>query len=132
MAVFQRAFFSWNNLRSILMAISIYGIMSCGMLLAMLVGGIDLAMGSTAALTSCIAMYYYNSHGCTAEACVAGILLALLAACVVGIVHGISDAYFKLPTFVVTLATSNLLYGLASALLDNKIHTSCRHKRTLL
>lgn len=120
MAVFQRAFFSWNNVKSILLSISIYGVMSCGMLLAMLVGGIDLSMGSTAALTSVIALYTYNSLGCTTQSCLLGILLALVAACIVGSVHGICDAYFRLPTFVVTLATSNLLYGLSSALLNNK------------
>lgn len=120
MAVFQRAFFTWNNVKSILLAISIYGIMSCGMLLAMLVGGIDLSMGSTAAFTSVIAMYTYNTLGCTVQACLLGIVLALAAACLVGLIHGVCDAYFRLPAFVVTLATSNLLYGLASGLLDNK------------
>ncbi len=120
MALFQRSFFSWNNMRSILLAISIYGIMACGMLLAMLVGGIDLAMGSTAALTSCIALSFYNAHGCTTSACLIGIALALLVACAVGCIHGFLDAYLKLPSFVVTLATSNLLYGLATALLDGK------------
>lgn len=125
MAVFQRSFFSWNNMRSILLAISIYGIMSCGMLLAMLVGGIDLAMGSTAALTSCVALLYYNTHGCTTAACITGILLALLIACAVGTVHGVLDAYLHLPAFVVTLATSNLLYGLATALIGGKfVHLS--------
>lgn len=120
MGLFNSSFFTWNNMRSIMLAISIYGIMSCGMLLVMLVGGIDLAMGSTAALTSCIAMLYYNSHGCTTGACLVGIALALLTACVVGIIHGICDSYFKLPAFVVTLATSNIMYGLASVILDNK------------
>ena len=118
MAIFQRSFFTVNNARSILMAISIYGTMSCGMLLAMLVGGVDLAMGSTAALTSVIALSFYNSHGCTDAACVIGILLGIAVAVCVGIVHGFCDAYLKLPSFVVTLATSKLLYGLASALLD--------------
>lgn len=118
MAVFQRAFFSVNNLRSILMAICIYGTMSCGMLLVMLVGGVDLSMGSTAALTSCVALYFYNSHGATDAAFIVGIILAMLVAVVVGIVHGICDAYIQLPSFVVTLATSNVLYGLAGALLN--------------
>ncbi len=115
MAIFQRAFFSLGNARGILMAIAIYGIMSCGMLLVMLVGGVDLAMGSTAALTSVVAMNFYNTHGTTDQAFVIGLILGILIAIAVGIVHGICDAYLKLPSFVVTLATSNLLYGLASA-----------------
>ncbi len=117
MLIGNRSFFSLGNLRTILMSIAIYGIMSCGMLLAMLTGGIDLAMGSTAALTSVICLWWYNGHGMTNEAFVVGLILAVLAAVCVGVLHGVCDAYMKLPSFVVTLATSNLLYGLASAIL---------------
>ncbi|MCR5388057.1 MAG: ABC transporter permease [Lachnospiraceae bacterium] len=117
MLIGNRNFFSLGNLRTILMSIAIYGIMSCGMLLAMLTGGIDLAMGSTAALTSVICLWWYNGHGMTDSAFFVGLVLAVLTACIVGLLHGICDAYFMLPSFVVTLATSNLLYGLASALL---------------
>ncbi len=117
MLVGNRSFFSFGNLRTILMSISIYGIMCCGMLLAMLTGGIDLAMGSTAAFTSVICLWYYNNHGMKDSAFVIGLILALLAAVAVGILHGVCDAYLMLPSFVVTLATSKLLYGLASAIL---------------
>ena len=74
MAIFQRSFFSIQNWRGILMAIAITGIMSCGMLLVMLVGGVDLAMGSTAALTSVIAMNWYNNHGTTDGAFFVGVV----------------------------------------------------------
>ncbi len=117
MLIGNRSFFSLGNLRTILMSIAIYGIMCCGMLLAMLTGGIDLAMGSTAAFTSVICLWYYNNHGMTDGAFVVGLLLALLAAVAVGVLHGVCDAYLMLPSFVVTLATSKLLYGLASAIL---------------
>jgi len=117
MLIGNRSFFSLGNLRTILMSISIYGIMCCGMLLAMLTGGIDLAMGSTAAFTSVICLWYYNNHGMKNSAFVIGLILALLAAVAVGILHGVCDAYLMLPSFVVTLATSKLLYGLASAIL---------------
>ncbi|MBP5166016.1 MAG: ABC transporter permease [Oscillospiraceae bacterium] len=117
MLIGNRSFFSLGNLRTILMSIAIYGIMCCGMLLAMLTGGIDLAMGSTAAFTSVICLWYYNSHGMTDSAFVVGLVLAVLAAIAVGILHGVCDAYLMLPSFVVTLATGKLLYGLASAIL---------------
>lgn len=117
MLIGNRSFFTLGNLRTILMSIAIYGIMSCGMLLAMLTGGIDLAMGSTAALTSVICLWWYNGHGMTDGAFFVGLLLAVAAAVCVGVLHGVCDAYMMLPSFVVTLATSNLLYGLASAIL---------------
>ena len=102
--------------------------MSCGMLLAMLTGGIDLAMGSTAALTSVIRLWWYNGHGMTNGAFVVGLVLAVLAAVCVGLLHGVCDAYLMLPSFVVTLATSNLLYGLASAIL-RVLHPPHQHGR---
>ena len=117
MLIGNRSFFSLGNMRTILMSIAIYGIMSCGMLLAMLTGGIDLAMGSTAALSSVICLWWYNGHGMTNGAFVVGLILAILTAVCVGLLHGVCDAYMKLPAFVVTLATGNLLYGLASAIL---------------
>ncbi len=117
MLIGNRNFFSLGNLRTIMMSISIYGIMSCGMLFAMLTGGIDLAMGSTAALTSVVCLWYYNNHGMTDGAFVVGLIMAIAVAICVGILHGVCDAYLMLPSFVVTLATSKLLYGLASALL---------------
>jgi len=117
MLIGNRNFFSLGNLRTIMMSISIYGIMSCGMLFAMLTGGIDLAMGSTAALTSVVCLWYYNNHGMTDGSFVVGLILAVAVAVCVGILHGVCDAYLMLPSFVVTLATSKLLYGLASALL---------------
>ena len=117
MLIGNRKFFTFGNLRTIMMSISIYGIMSCGMLFAMLTGGIDLAMGSTAALTSVVCLWYYNNHGMTDGAFVVGLILAIGVAVCVGILHGVCDAYLMLPSFVVTLATSKLLYGLASALL---------------
>ncbi|MBQ8930157.1 MAG: ABC transporter permease [Oscillospiraceae bacterium] len=117
MLIGNRSFFSLGNLRTILMSISIYGIMCCGMLLAMLTGGIDLAMGSTAAFTSVICLWYYNNHGMTNSAFFTGLALAVGGAVLVGILHGVCDAYLALPSFVVTLATSKLLYGLASAIL---------------
>ena len=117
MLIGNRSFFTLGNLRTILMSIAIYGIMSCGMLLAMLTGGIDLAMGSTAALTSVVCLWWYNGHGMNNGAFFVGLLLAVAVAVCVGTLHGICDAYLRLPSFVVTLATSNLLYGLASAIL---------------
>ena len=117
MLIGNRNFFSLGNLRTIMMSISIYGIMSCGMLFAMLTGGIDLAMGSTAALTSVVCLWYYTNHGMTDGSFVVGLILAVAVAVCVGILHGVCDAYLMLPSFVVTLATSKLLYGLASALL---------------
>jgi ribose/xylose/arabinose/galactoside ABC-type transport system permease subunit len=65
MAVFAQKFFLPENFRSILIAISLYGVMACGMLFVILIGGIDLCVGSTAALASCVMLKILTSNGNT-------------------------------------------------------------------
>lgn len=112
MAIAEPKFFLPSNFSSIFLAISIYGIMACGMLFAVLVGGMDLSMGSMAALTATImaqmTIKYNASNG--------GFLLAFvisMACCVaVGVLHGVLVTKGGIPPFVVTLATKYLLYGM--------------------
>ena len=46
-------------------------------------------------------------------ACIIGIALALLVACLVGGLHTLAQHKFNMPSFIITLATLNLMYGLA-------------------
>ena len=111
MAIGEPKFFTATNWSSILLAIAIYGIMACGMLFVVLIGGIDLSVGSMAALSgSLLAMNWFNS-GYTTAGFIRGLLLGLLAGLLVGLLHGVLIAYLGLPFFVVTLATQYLIYG---------------------
>jgi ribose/xylose/arabinose/galactoside ABC-type transport system permease subunit len=112
MAIFEPKFFALANIRSILLAVSIYGIMACGMLLVIVCGGIDLSIGSTAAMSGCIAAKTFIDHGYTAGGMLFGIVLALLFCAVLGLFHGIEVTYFRMPAFVMTLATKYAIYGL--------------------
>ena len=114
MAFAEPAFFSVANLKSILLQIAIYGIMACGMLLVVLVGGIDLSLGSMSALGSVIAASYIVEHGTGNLAFFAAIGIVFAIAIVVGLIHGVFDAFLGLPAFVVTLATQYALYGIAT------------------
>ncbi len=111
MAVFQQNFFKPANAMSILLAISLYGIMACGMLFVVLVGGIDLSVGSMAALTASILSIYADRSGYTMAGFLTGVLVSIAACILVGIVHGILVTRFALPAFVVTLATKYIIYG---------------------
>jgi ribose/xylose/arabinose/galactoside ABC-type transport system permease subunit len=105
------SFFSLTNGSNILLAISLYGIMACGMLFVVLVGGMDLSVGSMAGLSaSILALNAQNSHY-SAAGIFTGILIAIAVCIAVGIIHGLLVTYFSIPAFVVTLATKYLLYG---------------------
>jgi ribose transport system permease protein/putative xylitol transport system permease protein len=106
-----KSFFSLGNGSNILLAISLYGIMACGMLFVVLVGGMDLSVGSMAALSASILSMQVVSSGYTVAGFMTGILIAIAACIAVGIVHGILVTYFSIPAFVVTLATKYLIYG---------------------
>jgi ribose/xylose/arabinose/galactoside ABC-type transport system permease subunit len=112
MAIFEPNFFMFSNIRSILLAVSIYGIMGCGMLLVIVTGGIDLSIGSTAAMAGCIAAKTFMDHGYTYGGLAFGIALALLFCVALGLFHGIEVTYFRMPAFVMTLATKYAVYGL--------------------
>ena len=114
MAFAQPAFFTLGNLKSILIQIAIYGVMACGMLIVVLVGGLDLSLGSMAGLACVVATTYVVEHGTSNGTFVAAVGIALLIAVGVGLIHGIFDAVLRLPAFVVTLATQYVLYGIAT------------------
>ncbi|MDR2486385.1 MAG: ABC transporter permease [Clostridiales Family XIII bacterium] len=126
MAFVQPRFFSTGNMLSILLAIAFYGIIASGMLFVVLIGGIDLAVGSEAALGGTVLTMYVLAHGMDAASFFTGFLLAVLVAVAVGLLHGFFDAYLDMPSFVVTLATQYALYGTIQYITDldylNVIH----------
>ena len=116
MAVLEPRFFLGKNVLSILLAISYYGIMACGMLFCVMVGGIDLSIGSMAALSGTVFALTVSGLG-ESPACFAlAIALGLLAGVIVGFIHGFFDVCLQMPAFVVTYATQYALYGLAQEL----------------
>jgi hypothetical protein len=85
------------------------------MLFVILVGGIDLCVGSTAAMASCFMLKILTASGNSTFGLLAGFGVAMALCVLLGLFHGIQAAYFGLPAFVVTLATQYAIYG---AMLD--------------
>ena len=115
MAFFAPRFFLLENFKSILISISLYGVMACGMLFVILVGGIDLCVGSTAAMAGCFMLKILTENGNSTYGLLAGFAVAMGLCILLGLFHGVQAAYFGLPAFVVTLATQYAIYG---AMLD--------------
>ena len=111
MALFANRFFLPENFKSILIAISLYGVMACGMLFVILVGGIDLCVGSTAAMAACVMLKVLTTNEKSTYGLIMGFAAALGLCVLLGLFHGIQAAYFGLPAFVVTLATQYMIYG---------------------
>ena len=120
MSILQpKAFPTWNNILSVLYAISIYGVMICGMIFPVLLGGIDLSIGPVAALSGAVTVVFMNGMGKTPEAALLGIALGLLAGLLCGLFNGMIVSSFAVPAFLITLSTQNIVNGLAQVTTGN-------------
>ncbi len=104
------SFLTQKNVFNVLRQISSNLFLACGMTMVIILGGIDLSVGSIIALSGCIAA------GCVARynlpigvAIVVGILVGLA----VGLFNGLVISKTTIPSFIVTLATMNIAKGLA-------------------
>jgi ribose/xylose/arabinose/galactoside ABC-type transport system permease subunit len=115
--IWQPNFMTVPNWLNILKSAALKGVIAFGMTMVIIAGQIDLSIGSTVALSGVIVGFTCKTMSATGmsltAACITGILLAFLAAVIVGVFHGYSQQKFGMPSFIVTLATQLLLYGIA-------------------
>ncbi len=100
-------FFTQRNISNLFRQIVTNGLVSLGMLVVILTGGIDLSVGPMVALTGILAAGLTDRIGLPAA-----LLTALLVGLVAGALNGFLIARFKLPPFIVTLATLSAFRGL--------------------
>ena len=101
-------FLTVPNLSNVSRQVAGIGIMSIGMLLVVLTGGIDLSIGSVAALAGVITAMLIPEHGL-----VLAIVVGLLSGAVCGTLCGFLISHYRLSPFVVTLAMMTVARGLA-------------------
>jgi D-xylose transport system permease protein len=94
-------FLSSANLSNLVQQMSAVGIISIGIVLVLLLGEIDLSVGSVSGLTSAILAVLNVNHGWPTLVAIAA---AILAGAVIGLLHGLFFAKIGVPAFVVTLA----------------------------
>jgi len=99
-------FLSPINLNNILVQSSIMAVIAMGMTFVVIGGGFDLSVGSTAALSSCIAAMVMLELGIAA-----GVVAGVVAGGLVGVVNGLIIAYLKVNPFITTLGTMVLVRG---------------------
>lgn len=102
-------FLTTSNILNLLKSNSVNAIISCGMLMAILMGEIDISVGSTVGLSGIIGAYIMTNMGLPVGPT---ICICLMVGALVGIVNGIAISYLKVPAFVATLATQSIGRGL--------------------
>jgi erythritol transport system permease protein len=112
-------YFTVSNFLTMANHVAIYGLLSIGMLLVILNGGIDLSVGSVLALSGVIAGALMqgvtlNMFGVVLYPPVwAVVVLTCALGAFVGAINGILIAYLKVPAFVATLGTLYVARGVA-------------------
>jgi ribose/xylose/arabinose/galactoside ABC-type transport system permease subunit len=112
MAVVNPRFFSFDLAVSTVLAVAVYGIMAVGMLFVVLIGELDLSLGSMAGFSASICFAITQANNFESWATVVGIIVALSVSLLVGLFHGVLVTTIEMPSFVLTLATKYLMFGL--------------------
>lgn len=109
-------FLNTNNLLTILSQVSIIAIMAFGMTFVLMIGEIDLSVGSIAALSGLFLglMLSFGLSGPIA------ILVALIVGALAGGANGLISARWRIPTFIVTVATMGIFRGIGYSTTDAK------------
>jgi ribose transport system permease protein len=110
---YGETFYSEYNIQEVLRYNAMFGLIALGMTFVIMTGGIDLSVGSVAALGS-VVLALLSPHG--AWIAITGAVLVGLA---VGLINGGVIAVFHVQPFIVTLAMLMAARGLALILADN-------------
>jgi ribose transport system permease protein len=112
LAVLSPDFLTVGNLFDVTRQVSINAVISFGMTLVILLGGIDLSVGSILAVASLVAALLMKAGDSAALAALVGILCGAL----MGAVNGLLVTKGRVAPFIATLGTMTLLRGLALVL----------------
>ena len=100
-------FLNYSNFSGIFTTMSFDLLLSCGMTIVLIVGGVDLSVGAVVALASIIsAVLTKRGMGVFFT-----IIITILVGAIVGIINGILVTKFKLAPFVATLGIQSIIRG---------------------
>jgi ribose/xylose/arabinose/galactoside ABC-type transport system permease subunit len=105
-SVASDSFLTQRNLINLSRQLVTNGLLSIGMLIVVLSGGIDLSVGSVVAVAGILSTGLQSSLPLGVA-----IAIAIFIGIVVGLINGVLIAYFRLQPFIVTLATMGAVRG---------------------
>lgn len=115
-AVLNPSFLSPGNLTNIVLQYSYILVLAIGMLFVILLGQIDLSVGSVVAVTGALSAVLVIKNGMPWWV---GVITAIVLGLIIGAWQGFWVAYVGIPGFIVTLAGMLLFRGLTFQVLEN-------------
>ena len=110
-------FMSFRNFLNVADQITVLGILAIGMTAVIVIGGIDLSVGSVLALSMMMMGWLGRDFGVPLPL---AIVLALVVGAACGLANGLLITVAKLPAFIATLAMMSVARGLANIVTDGQ------------
>ncbi|MGL4831450.1 MAG: ABC transporter permease [Propionibacteriaceae bacterium] len=117
LALATPVFFSGANVLNIGIQAATTAILAFGMTFVIVAAGIDLSVGSLAAIAGMVAAYTFTQMGLPGWL---SLILGLLTGLALGLVNGLANAYLRLPSFIATLAMLSIARGLTLVISDGQ------------
>ncbi|ODT57996.1 MULTISPECIES: ABC transporter permease [Paracoccus] len=136
-SVLSPNYFTLSNLLIMSSQVAIFGILSIGMLLVILNGGIDLSVGSILALSGVVAGAMMQGVEIDAMGVIlyppvwAVVVLTVCVGAAVGAINGVLVAIFKVPPFVATLGVMYVARGVALLMTNGLTYNNLRGSEAL-
>ncbi|MDQ7996595.1 MAG: L-arabinose ABC transporter permease AraH [Luteibacter sp.] len=109
LSVTVQYFFSWDNIVGLALSVSQIGMVACTMMFCLASRDFDLSVGSTVAFAGVFCAIVSNATGSVTL----GIGASLLAGAFIGFINGAVIAKLKINALITTLATMEIVRGLA-------------------
>lgn len=107
-AILNPRFLTWGNILTVLRQTSVNAVIATGMTFAILIGGIDLSVGSVLGLCGAIAAAMISSG----MSVFVTVIVILLLGTAIGFLNGTLITFGRLQPFIATLGTVTLLRGI--------------------
>ncbi|GAB1481779.1 ribose ABC transporter permease [Treponema sp.] len=112
-------FFTLPNILNIFRNVALTGVISFGMTMVIIGGEIDLSVGSAIALSSVVTSTVTGTIAKAgilpmSTAVLIGMAAALFVGLCIGLFNGLIRTRYNIPSFIITLAMLNVLYGFAA------------------
>src|ERR1051325_1916906 len=106
-AILSPTFLTEANLTNVLRQVVVVSLLACGVTFIIILGHIDVSLGSVLALCGVLAASVMAMTGSVVLAVAAGVAVGI----VTGVINGFVVTFFRIPSFIMTLAMTTVARG---------------------
>lgn len=106
-SLLDETFLTTGNLTNVLRQVVVVSLLACGVTFIIILGHIDVSLGAVVALTGTLAASVMSMTQSLPLALATGVA----AGAAVGLINGVVVTYFKIPSFIMTLAMTTVARG---------------------